>query len=77
MIPKQSTTQFYRHFYCLQNKSSIGVGAFAFAPFTEYLLKTFGWKVTLIILAAIILQCCWCGALIKPLKPTKRPKQSV
>jgi MCP family monocarboxylic acid transporter-like MFS transporter 14 len=54
-----------------------GVGAFAFAPFTQYLLKTFGWKVTNIILGAIVLQTCWCGALIKPLKAKKRTNKSM
>jgi len=48
-----------------------GVGAFVFAPFTQYLLKTFDWKMTNIILGAIVLQCCVLGALMRPIKPTK------
>ncbi|XP_054166334.1 monocarboxylate transporter 7-like isoform X2 [Oppia nitens] len=44
-----------------------GVGAFLFAPFTQYLLTQMDWKNTLMILAALALHCSVFGALMRPL----------
>jgi len=44
-----------------------GVGAFLFAPFCQYLLGVMDWKNTLIILAALALNCSVFGALMRPL----------
>jgi hypothetical protein len=48
------------------------VGAFAFAPFIQYLLSIMDWKSVMIILGGILLQCCLMGALLRP-----APRQSV
>ena len=47
-----------------------GVGAFAFAPFSQALTNTFDWKLAIIIWGSIILQCCVMGALCRPV-PTR------
>ncbi|CAG2120968.1 unnamed protein product, partial [Medioppia subpectinata] len=44
-----------------------GVGAFMFAPLTQYLLTKMDWKNTLMILAALALHCTVFGALMRPL----------
>jgi MFS family permease len=51
-----------------------GVGAFVFAPFTEYLLSIFDWRFTMIILGCIVLQCGILGSLMRPVPPTKLGK---
>ena len=43
-----------------------GVGAFAFAPFIQYLLSVMDWKSVMILLGGILLQCCLMGALLRP-----------
>ncbi|KAJ2951046.1 hypothetical protein O0L34_g5422 [Tuta absoluta] len=48
-----------------------GVGTFAFAPFTDYLLKNYGWRVTLGINGGLALLCAICGAMFRPLKPVR------
>ncbi|CAH1278476.1 unnamed protein product [Diabrotica balteata] len=44
-----------------------GVGAFAFAPLVNFLVKSYGWKTTNLCLAGITLSCALFGALMKPL----------
>lgn len=44
-----------------------GIGAFLFAPFTQWLLTKFDWQNTLAILAALALHCSVFGALMRPL----------
>ncbi|RMZ94913.1 monocarboxylate transporter 2-like, partial [Brachionus plicatilis] len=51
-----------------------GVGAFAFAKFSQILVETFGWKETLIILGSLILQCCLLGAFLRPVPTKPKPK---
>lgn len=43
-----------------------GVGAFAFAPFIEWLLTVMNWKSVMILLGGILLQCCLMGAFLRP-----------
>ena len=43
-----------------------GVGAFAFAPFIQFLIKRSDWKMTMIILGGILFLCCILGAFLKP-----------
>lgn len=49
-----------------------GVGAFLFAPFTQYLLTKFDWRITNIILGCIILQCCVLGAICRSVEVKKK-----
>ena len=53
--------------------NSKGFGSFAFAPLTEYLLTTFGWKLTMIALGSIVIQCCIMGALLRPVPTAAKP----
>ena len=54
-----------------------GMGAFAFAPFTQFLITNFGWQDTMVILGSITLQCCVLGALLRPVEHfQKRNKKS-
>lgn len=46
-----------------------GVGTFLFAPFNEAMIKSVGWRSTLLIQSAIILSCTITGAMYRPLKP--------
>lgn len=50
-----------------------GVGTFAFAPLSNWLLDNYDWKGSHIILAGLILNCAVFGALMRPLT---YPKQS-
>ncbi|XP_044006609.1 monocarboxylate transporter 3 isoform X2 [Aphidius gifuensis] len=50
-----------------------GVGTFAFAPLSNWLLENYDWKGSHIILAGLILNCAVFGALMRPLT---YPKQS-
>ena len=52
-----------------------GVGAFVFAPLTEYLLTKFDWKITNMFIGALVAQCCIFGAFMKPLAKLKVQKQ--
>lgn len=49
-----------------------GFGTFIFAPLTEYLIKHFGWRGALLIIAAIVLNCTLFGALFRPLQHPKK-----
>ncbi|KAK6643421.1 hypothetical protein RUM43_004926 [Polyplax serrata] len=44
-----------------------GIGTFAFAPLTQYLLEEYGWRGTTLILAGFFLNMCVCGALMRDL----------
>lgn len=46
-----------------------GVGTFLFAPFNEAMIKSVGWRYTLLIQSAIILACTITGSMYRPLKP--------
>lgn len=47
-----------------------GIGTFVFAPLTEILLTTYGWRGCLIIWSGIALNLCVCGCLLRPLEFT-------
>lgn len=49
-----------------------GIGSITFGPLSNFLFKTYGWKMGLAILAAILLCCAVCCALMVPLKPIKK-----
>ncbi|CAD5113872.1 DgyrCDS3036 [Dimorphilus gyrociliatus] len=48
-----------------------GVGTFAIAPLTEVLLQEYGWRGAILLQAGLILNCCICGALFRPLEEEK------
>lgn len=43
------------------------------APVNQYLQDTFGWRGSLLILGALILNCCVAGALMRPVKKPRVP----
>jgi len=51
-----------------------GLGTFIFAPLTELLLHEYGWKGTVLIESGILLNCCICGAVLRPLRAPRRRK---
>ncbi|XP_041979886.1 uncharacterized protein LOC121733638 [Aricia agestis] len=48
-----------------------GVGTFAFAPMTKYLLNILGWRLTLVVFAGFILTCIIFGSLFRPINPVR------
>src|SRR5271170_7524388 len=44
-----------------------GIGTFIFSPLTNYLLEEYSWRGTFLIYAGVLLNCCVCGALFRPL----------
>lgn len=51
-----------------------GFGTTVFAPLTEHLIKTYGWRGALLIIGAIVLNCMIFGAMFRPLEPPKIKK---
>lgn len=45
--------------------SGTGIGTFIYAPFTQYLLETYGWRGTTLILGGTLFNMCVCGALMR------------
>uniref|UniRef100_A0A0V0J5Y8 Monocarboxylate transporter 5 n=1 Tax=Schistocephalus solidus TaxID=70667 RepID=A0A0V0J5Y8_SCHSO len=45
-----------------------GVGTFLFAPLVDVLVRSYTWRGAMLILSGIMLNCCVCGALYRPLK---------
>lgn len=52
-----------------------GIGTFLFAPLTEHLIKTYGWRGTMIIWSGIILNLVVCGCLLRPLEFTPQERR--
>ncbi|XP_054729548.1 uncharacterized protein LOC129238524 isoform X1 [Anastrepha obliqua] len=51
-----------------------GFGTFVFAPLTEHLIGSFGWRGAMLIIGGIVLNCIIFGALFRPLEPPQPPK---
>jgi Major Facilitator Superfamily len=45
--------------------SGTGLGTFIYAPLTQYLIETFGWRGATLILAGTLLNMCVCGSLMR------------
>ncbi|GFU45314.1 monocarboxylate transporter 12 [Nephila pilipes] len=54
-----------------------GMGTFALAPLTEYLVEAYGWKGSMLIIAALVLNCTVFGALFRPLESSCPRRKSV
>ncbi|XP_023233486.1 monocarboxylate transporter 12-like isoform X1 [Centruroides sculpturatus] len=54
-----------------------GMGTFALAPLTEYLVESYGWKGSMLIISGLVLNCCVFGSLFRSLdtKPSKNPEK--
>jgi hypothetical protein len=55
-------------------KNLSGVGAFAFAPIADILMKKLGWQYSMVVMGGCFLMCCLFGAVLRPV-PTKIPDQ--
>ncbi|KAH8294437.1 hypothetical protein KR018_003723 [Drosophila ironensis] len=51
-----------------------GFGTFIFAPLTEYLIGSYGWRGALLIIGGIVLNCIIFGAMFRPLDLEKLPQ---
>ncbi|KAJ8973699.1 hypothetical protein NQ317_000751 [Molorchus minor] len=51
-----------------------GFGTFIFAPIISQLLKEYGWRGSILIIAGIVLECIIFGALFRPLEESSIPK---
>ncbi|KAF7667874.1 hypothetical protein LDENG_00044340, partial [Lucifuga dentata] len=47
------------------------------APLMQYLLENFGWRGSLLILGALMLNCCVAGSLMRPVTPSSNPKKKM
>ncbi|XP_073462799.1 monocarboxylate transporter 4 [Aquarana catesbeiana] len=47
------------------------------SPLGQILQHKFGWRGGFLILGGLLLNCCACGALMRPLEPTKEEKQKI
>lgn len=52
-------------------ESGAGLGTVIFVPFTSFLVSTYGWRGTLLILSGIVANIIVCGALYRPVKCRK------
>ncbi|XP_064615456.1 monocarboxylate transporter 12-like [Liolophura sinensis] len=48
--------------------SGIGLGSFGFPPLIRFLYHEYGWQGSFLVLAALILNICVCGALMRPVR---------
>ncbi|KAJ9590108.1 hypothetical protein L9F63_016769, partial [Diploptera punctata] len=54
-----------------------GLGTFAFAPLSEYLITEYGWRGAMLIISAIVLNCMILGALFRPVPDTREDELDV
>lgn len=54
-----------------------GVGTMICPPLVSLMIANFGWKGTNIIIAGIILNCCVCGAMMRPLEVPRMKKRDL
>lgn len=52
-----------------------GFGTFIFAPIITFLVKEYGWRGSMLILAAGVLECVIFGAMFRPLESPKKTKR--
>ncbi|KAH8420135.1 hypothetical protein KR009_006163 [Drosophila setifemur] len=51
-----------------------GFGTFVFAPLTEYLIGSYGWRGAMLIIGGIVLNCIIFGAMFRPLEMDTAPQ---
>ncbi|XP_064627778.1 monocarboxylate transporter 2-like [Lineus longissimus] len=55
--------------------SGSGIGTFAMAPLMEYLIQTYGWRGTFLLIGGFFLNLVVCGALFRPLETSGQRKR--
>ncbi|KAJ8674038.1 hypothetical protein QAD02_005300, partial [Eretmocerus hayati] len=80
-VPAVITTGFYfEKWRALATGISVcgsGIGAFAMAPISTYLIEQLGWRQAILIQAGMLLNCAVFGLLFRPLQPTRVKMNSV
>lgn len=67
---------FHRNFLCVfvgLVTAGTGIGALSFGPLANVIMAAFGWKIGMLVFAAIMLTGVLFGAIMKPLVPQKVP----
>ncbi|XP_063858697.1 uncharacterized protein LOC135099926 isoform X3 [Scylla paramamosain] len=54
-----------------------GIGTMIFPPLLNYLISVFSWQGTHLLIAGFILNCCWFGALMRPLEVPRMKKKDL
>ena len=54
-----------------------GLGSAILAPLIEWLINIYGWKGAMLIISGLILNCCVCGALFRPIEYIKIQKDNL
>ncbi|XP_037780744.1 uncharacterized protein LOC119577127 isoform X2 [Penaeus monodon] len=54
-----------------------GIGTMIFPPFINYMIGEYSWKGTNLLVAGLILNCCWFGALMRPLEVPRMKKKDL
>lgn len=54
-----------------------GIGTMIFPPLLNYMISVFSWQGTHILIAGVILNCCWFGALMRPLEVPRMKKKDL
>lgn len=75
-----SVTMYFEKYRSLATGIAVcgsGLGTFIFAPLTDTLIVNYGWRGTVLIISAIVLNCMIFGALFRPLEAPKKSKKSI
>uniref|UniRef100_A0A6B2EBV1 Putative monocarboxylate transporter 12-like isoform x1 n=1 Tax=Phlebotomus kandelakii TaxID=1109342 RepID=A0A6B2EBV1_9DIPT len=73
-----SVTMYFEKYRSLATGIAVcgsGLGTFIFAPLTEHLIKSYGWRGAMLIIAGIVLNCMIFGAMFRPLPEPKKKKK--
>ncbi|XP_050701205.1 uncharacterized protein LOC126987842 isoform X1 [Eriocheir sinensis] len=54
-----------------------GIGTMIFPPLLNLMISTFSWQGTHLLIAGFILNCCWFGALMRPLEVPRMKKKDL
>lgn len=72
-----SVTMYFEKYRSLATGIAVcgsGFGTVVFSPLTKYLIGEFGWRGAMLIIAAIVLNCIFLGALFRPIETPKSKK---
>lgn len=75
-----SVTMYFERYRSLATGIAVcgsGFGTVIFSPLIDYLITEFGWRGTMVILSAIVLNCIIFGIMFRPLEPPKRKPQTL
>uniref|UniRef100_T1GDJ5 Major facilitator superfamily (MFS) profile domain-containing protein n=1 Tax=Megaselia scalaris TaxID=36166 RepID=T1GDJ5_MEGSC len=77
-----SVTMYFEKYRSLATGIAVcgsGLGTFIFSPLSAYLIETYGWRGTMLIIGGITLNCIIFGATFKPLQsgPAKLPENTL